>query len=110
AVLKQSLKGKLPDEILYRRKRGFGAPVGSWFKGELRPLRAALLSRRAVESRGVLSWEAVDTVCRQHDQSPHDYTDLILVLMNLEIWSRLFLDGRDAEDVGAELDSVAVAA
>lgn len=110
AVLKQSLKGKLPDEVLYRRKRGFGAPVGSWFKGELRPLRAALLSRRTVESRGVLAWEAVDAICQQHDQSRHDYTDLILVLMNLEIWSRIFLDGRDADDVGAELDSVAVAA
>ncbi len=110
AVLKQALKPLLPDSILHRRKRGFGAPVGSWFKGELRPLRASLLSRVTVEGRGLLSWDAVDTICTEHDQSRHDYTDLILVLINLEIWSRLFLDGRSATDVGDELGELAAAA
>jgi len=110
AVLKQALKGKLPDDILHRRKRGFGAPVGSWFKGELKPLRESLLSRAAVEGRGLLSWDAVDTICSAHDKSHHDYTDLILVLMNLEIWSQLFLDGRSAADIGGELGERAAAA
>jgi len=110
AVLKRALKPHLPDSILNRRKRGFGAPVGSWFKGELKPLRAELLGRTAVENRGLLSSEAVETICREHDESRHDYTDLILVLMNLEIWSRLFLDGQSAADIGAELAEQAAAA
>jgi len=102
-ILKQALKPHLPDSILYRKKRGFGAPVGSWFKGQLRPLRAQLLSREVVESRGVFSWPAVSDICRLHDESRQDYTDLILVLMNLEIWSKIFLDGRSAADVSTEL-------
>ena len=108
SLLKKALAADLPKEILDRRKRGFGAPVGAWFKGELQPLRECLLSRSAVESRGWLVPHAVANVCRAHDQNRHDYTDLILVFMNLEIWARLFLDGRSAEDVGAELsDAVA---
>src|SRR6185369_9773969 len=34
-LLKGALRGKLPDSIIDRRKRGFGAPVGAWFKREL---------------------------------------------------------------------------
>ncbi len=102
-LLKKALENDLPKDILYRQKRGFGAPVGAWFKGELQPLRASLLSPAAVSRRGWLAPEAVAAVCREHDRNRHDYTDLLLVLMNLEIWSRLFLDKRSAEDVGEEL-------
>ena len=110
AILKQALREHLPDSILHRRKRGFGAPVGSWFKGDLQPLRANLLSRSSIEKRGLLSWNAVDTICSAHDQSRHDYTDLILVLLNLEIWARMFIDGRAAADVGGELGETVTAA
>jgi asparagine synthase (glutamine-hydrolysing) len=106
-LLKKALEPDLPKDILYRRKRGFGAPVGAWFKGELRPLRDALLNRGVIESRGWLAPQAVAEVCRTHDQNRHDYTDLILVLINLEIWARLFLDGRSIDDVGAELGDIA---
>lgn len=110
SILKKALQADLPKDILYRRKRGFGAPVGAWFKGELQPLRESLLSRNAITSRGWLAPEAVADICRAHDANRHDYTDLLLVLMNLEIWARLFLDGRSAEDVGEELSESAVGA
>ena len=31
-ILKKALKPVLPDEILYRKKKGFGIPIGMWFK------------------------------------------------------------------------------
>ncbi|HEY1793729.1 MAG TPA: asparagine synthase (glutamine-hydrolyzing) [Opitutaceae bacterium] len=35
-ILKRALEPVLPREILYRAKKGFGAPIGQWFKdGEL---------------------------------------------------------------------------
>jgi asparagine synthase (glutamine-hydrolysing) len=102
-ALKKSLAGVLPDEILYRSKRGFGAPMGSWLKTELGPLRRVLLGREAIEARGLLSWPAVNELLRLHDESREDFTDVLLVLMNLELWARLFIDGRDAHDVGGEL-------
>ena len=109
-LLKQSLHGVLPPEILYRSKRGFGAPMGSWLKSELVPLRRALLSKSAVEARGLLAWPVVQNIVEAHDAHRDDYTDLLLVLMNLELWSRLFIDGRDAHDVGGELSELMAAA
>lgn len=102
-LLKDALVGVLPDSIINRRKRGFGAPVGSWFKQELMPLRNHLLGRAVLEHRGVFDPSTVVKICSDHDRGREDYTDLILVMMNLEIWSRMFLDGQSHEDVSGEL-------
>jgi asparagine synthase (glutamine-hydrolysing) len=109
-LLRRALTGIVPDAVLRRGKRGFGAPVGSWFKSELRVLRNALLSRPVVEARGLVSWEAVRDVLDAHDSSREDFSDLILVLVNLEIWCRLFLDRARDGEVAAELQELAVAA
>lgn len=109
-LLKHALRGLLPAEIVERRKRGFGAPVGSWLKRELAPLRGVLLSRDAVSRRGLLNPDIVERVCADHDANREDYSDLILVLLNLEIWSRLYLDGMSHADVAGELAERSLAA
>ncbi|MGQ0384058.1 MAG: asparagine synthase (glutamine-hydrolyzing) [Gammaproteobacteria bacterium] len=109
-LLRRALAGILPPDILDRGKRGFGAPIGAWFKSELRPLRDALLSREAVESRGLLRYDAVRALLQVHDANREDYSDLLLVLVNLELWCRLFLDGRGESDVAEELAELARAA
>jgi asparagine synthase (glutamine-hydrolysing) len=108
-LLKEVLRDVLPDSILERRKRGFGAPVGVWFKRELAPLRSTLLAREVIERRGLLDPAVVASICAAHDANREDYTDLLLVLLNLEIWCRLFLDGRSYEDVAGELAATGTA-
>ena len=102
-VLKDAVRDVLPQSVINRRKRGFGAPVGAWFKQELAGLRDNLLSDSALKHRGFVEPESVRRICVDHDRNREDYTDLILVLMNLEIWSRLFLDGESHEDVAGDL-------
>lgn len=34
-IFKKALKKYLPDEILYRKKMGFGVPILEWMKGGL---------------------------------------------------------------------------
>ncbi len=36
AILKQIMRGKLPDHILKQPKRGFVAPISNWLEGGLR--------------------------------------------------------------------------
>jgi asparagine synthase (glutamine-hydrolysing) len=109
-LLKRALQGVLPEPILERRKRGFGAPVGEWLKRELAPLRTTSLGHEAVEALGLLNPAAVETLCADHDANREDYSDLILVLLNLEIWCRLFLDGTSHADVAGELAERSLAA
>lgn len=43
-LLKKLMKGRLPDEILFRPKKGFGVPLARWLREELRgPIEAEIL-------------------------------------------------------------------
>jgi asparagine synthase (glutamine-hydrolysing) len=102
-ILKRALSNLLPADILYRQKRGFGAPFGAWLKRELRPLLSCLLSRESVQRRGLLNWEAVRETAALHQDGREDFTDHLMALLNLEIWCRLYLDGRSPEDLALEI-------
>jgi len=104
-ILKKALENDLPREILYRKKRGFGAPMGAWIKGELSKLTDELLSEEAIESRGILEYSEVLRIIREHNNNINDYTDLILAIINFEIWARLYIDGNSHEDVSRQLSS-----
>ena len=54
SLMKRALEGVLPPEILERKKRGFGAPIGAWLKRDLQPMMHRLLSRNAIELRGTV--------------------------------------------------------
>jgi asparagine synthase (glutamine-hydrolysing) len=103
AVLKRALADVLPREILYRSKRGFGAPMGAWMKGALAPLLASALSRQAVERRGLLHYAPLERLIAAHRANRIDGTDRLLALLNLEVWCRVYLDGRSCADVADEL-------
>jgi asparagine synthase (glutamine-hydrolysing) len=102
-IFKESLAAMLPPDILDRKKRGFGTPMGAWLKRELAPLLRRLLSSEVVKARGLFRVNVVDKLISDHEANRIDGTDTLLALMNLEIWSRIYLDGRAPEDVAAEM-------
>lgn len=104
-VLKESLSDLLPNDILDRKKRGFGTPMGAWLKKELAPLLRRLLAPDVVQRRGLFRQPVVDRLVADHEANRIDGTDALLALMNLEIWSRIYLDHREPSDVAAELKS-----
>ena len=55
-LMKTLMRGRIPDEIIDRKKKGFGIPLGSWFLGELRPWLLGTLSEERVKATGVLNF------------------------------------------------------
>ena len=106
-LLKRSLHDLLPQDILKRRKRGFGTPMGAWLKKDLAPVLRHVLSDDAVKARGIFRSDVVRDLIADHDASRIDGTDRLLALLNLEIWARLYLDHRSPDDVADELRAVA---
>jgi asparagine synthase (glutamine-hydrolysing) len=104
-ILKKALSGLLPPDILHRRKRGFGAPMGAWLKRELSPLLKSVLSRDAVLRRGLFDWKTVEQTIALHEMNREDHTDHLLSLLNLEIWCRMFLDGQSPHDLSHQIES-----
>jgi asparagine synthase (glutamine-hydrolysing) len=106
-VLKAALGDILPHDILERKKRGFGTPMGAWLKGDLEPLMASLLSAESINARGIFRHREVAGLIAAHAANRTDGTDRLLALLNLEIWARIFLDRRAPEDVADELKELA---
>jgi asparagine synthase (glutamine-hydrolysing) len=106
-VMKESLTGLLPADILDRKKRGFGTPMGAWLKKELAPVLRRLLAPEVLRARGLFRHTVVQQLMDDHENNRMDGTDALLALLNLEVWSRIYLDRRSPEDVAAELKSYA---
>lgn len=102
-VMKQALAELLPPDILNRKKRGFGTPIGAWLKGQLASVLDAVLSPESLARRGLFEPAAVAQLVAAHRAQREDYTDALLALMNFEVWARMYLDGRSHEDVADEL-------
>jgi asparagine synthase (glutamine-hydrolysing) len=106
-VLKESLRGQLPDQLIDRPKRGFGMPVGAWFKGPLRGMVNGLLGAPALRRRGLFREAPVQSLIDNHMSSRADATDALQTLVNLEIWSRVTLDREDPLKVSDDLRAMA---
>ena len=102
-LMKQALEDLLPADILDRKKRGFGTPMGAWLKRELAPVLERLMAPEVVHARGLFHAPVIARLMAEHKANRADHTDALLALMNLEIWSRLYLDRRGPADVALEL-------
>lgn len=105
-LMKAALADVLPADLLDRKKRGFGTPMGAWLKRELAPVLHRLLGADVVRDRGLFDPAVVARLVADHEAARIDGTDALLALMNLEIWSRLHLDRHSVDEVTAELKSL----
>ena len=91
-VLKAAARGLLPDEIVERKKHGFGLPLGAWLRRDMVPVRDILLSQRA-RQRGLLNRAAVERLIVEHEAGARDHNRQLWALLTLEEWHRQFVDG-----------------
>jgi asparagine synthase (glutamine-hydrolysing) len=91
-LLKRAMAGRLPPEILARRKRGFGVPIRHWMRGPLaEPVRAVLTDGRT-RSRGLFQPRAVEALLAEHLSGRRDQSLALWSLLVLELWQRAVID------------------
>ncbi len=91
-ILKEALKGILPDEVLFRNKMGFGVPIDHWFRNELKEMAYdVILSERAI-ARGYFKKEAVKKILDEHTSGKWKWHNHIWNLLMFELWHRMFID------------------
>lgn len=107
-VLRESMKGVLPEKILTRRKMGFPVPIGSWFRGRFKSvIQEYVLSERAL-SRGIFAPDFVRNLVSLH-QAGEDHSERLWSLVNFEMWLRRFFDAEELPSSEIELEKSLVA-
>jgi asparagine synthase (glutamine-hydrolysing) len=100
-VLREAMKGVLPQSILSRPKMGFPVPFARWTTEQWSgPIREVLLDRRTRE-RGIIDPDATNRLLRDHASGQTDGWDRVWMLLNLELWFRTFIDGDGVQTLAA---------
>jgi asparagine synthase (glutamine-hydrolysing) len=111
SILKRAVRGLIPDEIIDRRKQGFGVPIKKWFKKDLREMLMDTLTGSRARQRGYFNPGAVEAILDEHMRGRRDNSRHLWGLLTLELWHRQFIDRQpEAAYAGAkrvELDLVA---
>jgi asparagine synthase (glutamine-hydrolysing) len=82
----------LPDDLVDRPKQGFGVPIGSWLRRELRPWVEELLHEERIAARGYFQVEPVRRLLGEHLDGTADHTYKLWNLSMLELWHRTWID------------------
>ena len=91
-LLKKIGKDLLPPQNVNRRKMGFGVPVGTWMRDNLRlEMEDTLLSPQAC-IRDYFRPQAIRRLLQRHGEGKCDHSSQLWSLFWLAIWHREFLN------------------
>ena len=86
---KEALRGFLPDEILRKKKQGFGLPFGVWTLRHDGLKRFAVASLASLAERGIVRADFIDALVKVHlHEHAGYYGEMVWILMMLEQWLR----------------------
>lgn len=92
SLLKKVAARLVPADVIYRRKMGFGVPIGKWFRGEMKDfIRDILLSEKSLK-RGIVRPEIVERYVTEHISASRDHSFQLWTLLMLELWFQRFID------------------
>jgi asparagine synthase (glutamine-hydrolysing) len=95
-VLKQALRGVVPDEVLDRPKQGFRVPLPAWLRGPLASWAKHQMFDSALASRGFFNRGYVDELWNRHLGGVQDHSFDLWCLVNLGAWYDRWIDRRAA--------------
>jgi asparagine synthase (glutamine-hydrolysing) len=86
---KEALRGFLPDEILTKKKHGFGLPFGPWAVNHAPLNQLATESLHGLADRNIVRREFINTLLKEHlPAHPGFYGELVWIMTMLEQWLR----------------------
>lgn len=91
-LLRRVMRGRIPDEIIDRSKRGFDIPLGPWLRGPLAPFVDEYLSPERLRQRqSPLDPTTVDQLVQRQRQADSQRDRLLFLLLQFELWRERWL-------------------
>lgn len=92
-LMKKALEKYLPQELIYRKKWGFPAPVGNWMLGSHSFLIDQFLSKTYIEKQGIFHYSAIEKLVREFRSGSFFHFKRIWSLIVFQQWyEHHFLD------------------
>lgn len=91
-IFRKTMEDRLPREVIYRPKAGFGAPLRHWLRGPLRGMVEETLSRESLVRRGLFDPVAVRHLVDAQLAGRADTAYVVFGFICIELWCRMFVD------------------
>jgi asparagine synthase (glutamine-hydrolysing) len=85
-ILKEAFSDLLPSEITRRGKMGFGVPLASWFRNELKGFVEERLCPGAAKLNQFVAAGVAERLVREHISGRADHSHRLWALLTLEVW------------------------
>lgn len=85
-LLKKLLSSKIPGELFRRPKQGFGIPISSWLRNELKYLIDAYLDRERIVREGLLDADLIEKLVRSHMEGQEDHGYRLYNVLMFQMW------------------------
>ena len=108
AIFREAVRDIIPSEILTRKKMGFPVPVGRWLGKEFWPVVQEFVLGPRATSRGYFDRASLTRMAEEHRSGRTKHGDRLWLLVNLEIWQRVFCEGEDPAAVMQVLNANAL--
>jgi asparagine synthase (glutamine-hydrolysing) len=98
-LLKKAVEGIIPNDIIYRKKMGFGAPMSDWLRGDFgRMVHSAIRSSNLMR-RGIFNLEYIDNLFSWHQSGRVNCSIYIWSLYNCTAWYDFWVDRKTASAI-----------
>jgi asparagine synthase (glutamine-hydrolysing) len=94
----------LPRELIYREKQGFGFPLGIWMRTELKTFLKNLFHQSRFVELGIFNRTYMHQLLEEHISGKADHNFRLWILINLEIWYRLYFENETVDSMRAFID------
>lgn len=92
-ILREALRGVLPEEIRRRRKVGMGAPHEAWMSAPLPVFAEDLLSERRLRDKGYFEPRVVHELLREQREGRRKLGAVLMAVLGVQLWDETFLRG-----------------
>jgi asparagine synthase (glutamine-hydrolysing) len=99
AVLRAAVRDIVPNDILVRKKMGFPVPMGRWLRGQFWPMVEEFVLGPRSRQRAWFDPAALWRLAAEHRAGLAEHGDRLWLLINFEMWQRIFCDGESPIDV-----------
>lgn len=85
-ILKKLMEGRLPEDIIHRKKKGFATPIGAWLRGPLAPWMRDVLSVDNITSVGLFNYSYINQLQCEHIEGTTDNWMQLWTLIVFMLW------------------------
>jgi asparagine synthase (glutamine-hydrolysing) len=93
-ILKKASEGIIPDNIIYRRKQGFAAPIVEWLRhGKLHDFARERIFESRLLDREIFQRKQIERLFDRHRSAKGDHSVQIWTLMVACMWHETYIEG-----------------